>query len=240
MSFTGPQKHCVSCGSPRIRTQHERFDMTHDPIAVTGQQLCDACGTSLIYSRRATNDEVQLMAKTTRRSNKPTKTKPTKATRTSKKPAPAPRTARAATPTPRRQRLPEMEDSAIAELDAIAVEYAEIRDQRMGLTRDEVQLKANALRAMKKHGRTVYRHAGIKIMVTPGEEQIKVSVTKAEADEQPETTFNVSSSSPSPTPDDDDREDGGDDPDRHPEPEPEAEAEPDEELVSAAGDDAQL
>lgn len=236
MLTMGLLKLCAVCASPRLTTQHERFDMQSQ--LVTGEQLCGACGASLIYKRRATRDEVQLMAKTSRRATKPTKTKPTKA-RATKKPAPAPRTARAAAPTPRRQRLPEMEDAAIAELDKVAVEYATIRDDRIQLNAEEATLKQRALQAMKKHGRTLYRHAGIRIVLTPGEESIKVSVTKPEADEQPETTFNVSSSSSSRR-DDDDREDGGDDPDRHPEPEPEAEPEADEELVSAAGDDAQL
>jgi hypothetical protein len=76
--------------------------------------------------------------------------------------------------------LPGMEDRSIHELDDVAEQYAEIRDQRMELTEREHTLKGLTLKLMKKHGKTIYRHDGIEITVVPGEDDVKVRVKKAE------------------------------------------------------------
>lgn len=79
-----------------------------------------------------------------------------------------------------RQR-PLIEDVRIAELDKVGYRYAEIRDARIELNRQELQLKELAKKLMHKHGKTVYRHDTIVIELTPGEEEIKVKV-KPEAE----------------------------------------------------------
>jgi hypothetical protein len=83
--------------------------------------------------------------------------------------------------------LPGMEDRSIHELDDVAEQYAEIRDQRMELTEREHTLKGLTLKLMKKHGKTIYRHDGIEITVVPGEDDVKVRVKKAEDDTERDT-----------------------------------------------------
>lgn len=74
--------------------------------------------------------------------------------------------------------MPGLEDHAIRPLEQVASEYADIRDQRMELSRQEVDLKTRAMKLMKKYGKTVYRHNGCEILIEPGEEVIKVKVKK--------------------------------------------------------------
>jgi len=81
---------------------------------------------------------------------------------------------------PRTGSLPGLEDHAIKPLDTAAAEYADIRDQRMDLTRQEVDLKARTLKLMKKYGKTKYQHNGILIEIEPGAETIKVRVKKVD------------------------------------------------------------
>jgi hypothetical protein len=76
-----------------------------------------------------------------------------------------------------------MEDHAIAPLEAVANEYAEIRDERMTLTTREKSLKVRTCDLMHKHKKTVYRHNGVEITLIPGEEDVKVRVKKADDDD---------------------------------------------------------
>ena len=75
--------------------------------------------------------------------------------------------------------LPGMENRSIPELDNVAEEYADIRDQRMVLTTQESDLKKRALTLMHKYKKATYKHDGIEINVVPGEEDVKVRVKKA-------------------------------------------------------------
>jgi hypothetical protein len=74
--------------------------------------------------------------------------------------------------------LPGMEDRKIAELEAAALEYAEGRDERMEMTKREVELKTKLIALMHKHGKTIYRCGDIEIEVVPEKEKIKVRVHK--------------------------------------------------------------
>jgi hypothetical protein len=56
--------------------------------------------------------------------------------------------------TPKQARLPSMEDPKIEELEALAETYAQVRDDRMALNTDEVDLKDRLLATMKKHKKT--------------------------------------------------------------------------------------
>ena len=71
-----------------------------------------------------------------------------------------------------------MEDPEIEELESSAEDYADIRDQRMELTKEETRLKTELLGLMKKHGRTTYVHDGYDIRVIVESEKLKVKVTK--------------------------------------------------------------
>ena len=79
--------------------------------------------------------------------------------------------------------LPGMEDHAIAALEAVANDYAEIRDERMQLTTREKELKVRTCDLMHKHKKTIYRHNGVEITLVPGEEDVKVRVKKADDDD---------------------------------------------------------
>lgn len=100
--------------------------------------------------------------------------------------AAAAKPARAAKPKrPKDQALPGMEDHAIKPLEDVAASYADIRDQRMELTREEHDLKELAKRLMRQYGKTIYRHNGVEIRIVAGEEDVKVKIKKpGEAEEE--------------------------------------------------------
>jgi len=79
---------------------------------------------------------------------------------------------------PRQARLPEMEDPEIEELEGLAENYAEIRDQRMALTPQEKKLKDDLHAAMKRHGKEKYVRDGIEIKIVHEQETVKVKVKK--------------------------------------------------------------
>jgi len=77
---------------------------------------------------------------------------------------------------PRSQRLPTMTDTGIKALDNIGARYADIRDQRQALTREEVSLKQHTKTLMHKHGKTSYVTEALEIHLAPGEENVTVKV----------------------------------------------------------------
>lgn len=81
---------------------------------------------------------------------------------------------------PRQARLPEMDDPKIEELESLAEGYAGVRDERMVLNTQEVDLKGRLLAAMKKYKKQTYHHNGIDIKVVVEEETVKVRVKKEE------------------------------------------------------------
>jgi hypothetical protein len=74
------------------------------------------------------------------------------------------------------QRLPGMEDAAIEELEDAAKRYAVVRDKRMALTDQEVDMKELLLTLMTRHGKKEYRHHGIEIKVVPEGAKVKVRI----------------------------------------------------------------
>ena len=86
--------------------------------------------------------------------------------------------ANAAKRKPRQGRLPGTEDPEIEELESAAEDYAEVRDKRMALTTDEVELKEELLKLMHAHDKTRYFHAGIEIRVVAKDETVKVKIAK--------------------------------------------------------------
>ena len=180
------------CDSTSLTTVDESYDQ-RDRIYV-GQQTCDRCGASHLYSRRANTPEEWAMAK---------KKKPA-ARRSGKTPhrvntvrgnGGLPESREVAQPgrrgRPRQQDLPGTEDRAIKPLEDAAQDYAEIRDRRMALNAEEVGLKAKVLRLMKQHGKQAYHRDGVSIEIVVEEETVKVRVKKAGDDEETETSDEV-------------------------------------------------
>ena len=81
---------------------------------------------------------------------------------------------------PRQQPLPGMEDRAITELDKAALDYADIRDQRVALTGQETEAKQVLLGLMHAKKKTHYQHGNILIDIVPEGEKLKVKIKKAE------------------------------------------------------------
>jgi hypothetical protein len=79
---------------------------------------------------------------------------------------------------PRQPRLPTMQDPEIEELETAAEAYADVRDQRMELTLQEVQLKEELLKLMESHGKTSYVHDGYDIKVVMEAKKVKVKIKK--------------------------------------------------------------
>lgn len=85
---------------------------------------------------------------------------------------------------PRQQDIPGLEDRAIQELQDAALSYAEARDERMELSKQEADCKSRVLAIMKKHGKTVYRHDNIYVELIPEDVKVKVRVLE-EGEEMP-------------------------------------------------------
>jgi hypothetical protein len=97
-----------------------------------------------------------------------------------KKKAPAKKAAKPAKKTPRPQTLPGMEDNKIEVLEEIALQYADVRDDRIGLSQKEGELKGKLLDLMKAQKREHYQRGNIKIDIVHEKENVKVKV-KAES-----------------------------------------------------------
>src|SRR5579863_2384674 len=84
----------------------------------------------------------------------------------------------------RQKDLPGMETREIKELDDAALEYAEIRDERQALTRQEVAAKDKLLGLMHKLKKSDYIAPGgaIEIHVVIEKEKVKVKIKKVDGD----------------------------------------------------------
>lgn len=69
-------------------------------------------------------------------------------------------------------------ETEIRELEKLAEEYADYRDERMKLGAQEVELKDKLLGAMHKHGKKDYVHGDVEIHVVAEEEKVKVKIRK--------------------------------------------------------------
>jgi len=77
---------------------------------------------------------------------------------------------------PRQKSLPGMGDAKIAVIENLALDYAEIRDQRVSLTAREVAVKEKLIKKMHRLRKTEYRRNGIRVTLTVEKEGIKVRV----------------------------------------------------------------
>lgn len=83
--------------------------------------------------------------------------------------------------TPRSQPLPGMEDARIGALDDIAHSIADVREQKNKLANEEKQLLATALKLLREHKRTIWKHNGVELVLVPGEEKVRARLVKGEA-----------------------------------------------------------
>jgi hypothetical protein len=79
---------------------------------------------------------------------------------------------------PRQKRLPQMDDPAIEELEALAEDYADVRDKRIALNKTEVDLQGRLLVVMKTRGKEKYHHGGITCTLVHEKEKVKVKIAK--------------------------------------------------------------
>ena len=84
----------------------------------------------------------------------------------------------------RQQQLPEMEDNKISVLEDLALSYAEVRDERMGLSKQEVELKGKLLDLMKAQKKEHYHRGNIKIDIVHEKENVKVKVKTGQEEEE--------------------------------------------------------
>jgi hypothetical protein len=85
---------------------------------------------------------------------------------------------------PRPQSLPGMEDGKVEVLEDKALEYAEVRDQRISLSQQEGELKAELLGLMKAQKREHYVHENVEIHIVHEKENVKVKVKSAGSDDE--------------------------------------------------------
>jgi hypothetical protein len=85
-------------------------------------------------------------------------------------------------PRVKQERLPGTH-GGIPELEELGFEYAALRDKRMQILKEEVELKKKTLAAMKKNNLMSYIYGEIEIVRIPGEEKLKVRSNKQEEEE---------------------------------------------------------
>jgi len=78
--------------------------------------------------------------------------------------------------------LPGMSDRKIPELHAAAEAYVQVRDERMELTKREVEAKERVLKLMHENRKKEYRYEDVTIIIVPEAETVKVKLKKAEED----------------------------------------------------------
>ena len=81
---------------------------------------------------------------------------------------------------PKQERLPGTEDAEISELQETALDYADKRDQRIAILKEETELKSRLLAIMHKHGKTTYDYKGVHVEIVSEEETVKVKITEQE------------------------------------------------------------
>lgn len=76
----------------------------------------------------------------------------------------------------RTPRLPGMEDAGIPALESIAENLADIRGQRIALSKQEGALAEDLLKVMKKHRKVEYHHEEVHVWLRVTEEKVKVKI----------------------------------------------------------------
>ncbi len=97
---------------------------------------------------------------------------------------------------PRPRPLPGMENARIRPLDDICQSIAEGREQMNALRHEDVDHQTVAMRLMRKHKKTSWRHAGVELERIPGEEKLRVRTARertatAEVEEEQQEAADV-------------------------------------------------
>ncbi len=79
---------------------------------------------------------------------------------------------------PKQESLPGMEDRKLSELHKLAGEYADARDERMEILKQEVELKGQLLGLMKMYHKETYLCEGVEIRVVHESETVRVKIHK--------------------------------------------------------------
>jgi hypothetical protein len=79
-----------------------------------------------------------------------------------------------------------MEDKAISAIENAALDYAEIRDERQDLSKQEGELKQKLMDLMHKANKTEYKRNGIRVWIEVKEETVKVRVKQDGGEENDE------------------------------------------------------
>jgi hypothetical protein len=80
-----------------------------------------------------------------------------------------------------------MENARLRSLDEIAASIADCREQRNELKATEDGLLQRAMKLMKKHKKTVWKHDGVELVLVPGDERLRVRLIKGGGDAEVET-----------------------------------------------------
>jgi|SRR5262245_37981822 len=106
---------------------------------------------------------------------------------------------------PRARTLPGLEDRNIRALDVLAHTYANKRDERIQVGRDEKAFKTQVIAMMHKHKKTHYLYHGVEITLTPTAEKLKVTIRAQDEDGgpdlEPEEPDDRDTDGPEPEPD---------------------------------------
>jgi hypothetical protein len=92
---------------------------------------------------------------------------------------------------PRAAALPGMEDVRIRGLDDVCASISENRGAMNELRATDGDLLNKALKLMRMHERTSWRHAGVELLRVPGEEKIRVRTSKEQATAETAETVEV-------------------------------------------------
>ena len=104
-----------------------------------------------------------------------------KAAKGAQKPKKAPKAKK-----PRQARLPGTEDNKIQEIETAALDYVEVRDERMEMIKKEKTAKDSLLATMHKNGKTTYRCGEIDIAIIPEGEKLKVKIHSGGGQDEPD------------------------------------------------------
>jgi hypothetical protein len=77
---------------------------------------------------------------------------------------------------PAQSRLPGMEDAAIEELESLAEQYADVRDNRIALSKREGEMQDDLAALLRKHKKTEYHHLDVHIWIVAVDEKVKVKI----------------------------------------------------------------
>jgi hypothetical protein len=102
-----------------------------------------------------------------------------------------------------------MEDAQIEALQEAALDYAQIRDERMKLSSQEIELKGQIIDLMHANKKTTYTYDNVTITLTVEKEKVKVKIAKDGDDAGEAVDVEVNRDEPDQDPDEDEGSESG-------------------------------